>query len=261
MNILGAVAGDIIGSTHEFGRGRIKRKDFDLFPKGSTFTDDSVLTIALADSILTGTPYVDNMRKFFRLYPDSGYGVRFREWAMNKNAGPYNSFGNGAAMRISPVAYAYGDLDTILEKAKEFTVPTHGHPEGIRGAQATAAAIFFARSGYSKYEIKSDIENMFGYDLSKHVDDIRPDYKFDETCQETVPQAIISFLDSTDFEDAIRNAVSLGGDADTLACITGSISQAFYKGVPEAIAIEVFPIIDNRITTIMKDFMECFEII
>jgi ADP-ribosylglycohydrolase len=261
MNVLGAVVGDIIGSTHEFGRGRIKRKDFDLFPKGSTFTDDSVLTIALADSILTGVSYTENMRKFFRLYPDGEYGTRFREWAMDKNAGPYNSFGNGSAMRISPVAYAYGDIDTVLQKAEEFTIPTHGHLEGIKGAQATAAAIFFAKNGHSKHEIKFDIESMFGYDLSKHVDDIRPNYKFDETCQETVPQAIISFLDSTDFEDAIRNAVSLGGDADTLACITGSIAQAFYKGVPEEIAIEIFPIIDNRMTIIMREFMDKYEVI
>jgi ADP-ribosylglycohydrolase len=182
------------------------------------------------------------MKKFYRWYPHGGYGGSFHTWVRSESSEPYNSWGNGAAMRISPVGYAYNDLDTVLQKAKEFTEVTHNHPEGIKGGQATAAAIFLARTGNS----------------SKHVDDIRPTYKFDVSSQGTVPQAIRAFIDSTDFEDAIRAAVSLGGDTDTLACITGGIAQAFYGGVSETIKSKVYKILDERLGKITREFMEIY---
>lgn len=252
--MIGAIAGDIIGSVYE--RNNIKTKDFALFSDQCFFTDDSILTIALADSILQNTPYVDNLKKFYHWYPNGGYGGRFHQWARSKNPKPYNSWGNGAAMRISPVGYAYNKLNTVLQKAKEFTEVTHNHPEGIKGGQATAAAIFLARTGKSKTDIKEFIEAKFEYDLSKHVDEIRPTYTFDVSSQGTVPQAIRAFIDSLDFEDALRTAVSLGGDTDTLACITGGIAQAFYKGVPESIQSKVYTILDERLGKITEEFME-----
>lgn len=250
--MIGAIVGDIIGSVYEWNN--IKTKDFPLFSDGCFFTDDSILTIALADSILSSTPYVDNLKRFYRWYPDGGYGGSFHQWAQSLNTEPYNSWGNGAAMRISPVGYAYNDLDTVLQKAKEFTKITHSHPEGIKGGQATAAAIFLARTGKSKLEIKEFVETRFQYDLSKHVDEIRPTYKFDVSSQGTVPQAVRAFIDSTSFDDAIRTAVSLGGDTDTLTCITGGIAQAFYKGVPESIQSKVYAILDERLGKITKEF-------
>ncbi|MFZ4439385.1 MAG: ADP-ribosylglycohydrolase family protein [Syntrophales bacterium] len=254
--MIGAIAGDIIGSVYEWKN--IKTKQFDLFSPRCCFTDDTVLTVALADSIMTGTPYANNLKRFYRWYPDSGYGTSFREWARRRISEPYNSWGNGAAMRVSPVGYAYSDLDTVLQKAAEFTEVTHNHPEGIKGGQATAAAIFLARTGKSKIEIREFIETRFQYDLSKHVDDIRPTYKFDVSSQGTVPQAIRAFIDSTDFEDALRTAVSLGGDTDTLACITGGIAQAFYGCVPQPIMKTVYEILDQRLGKITREFMEKF---
>jgi ADP-ribosylglycohydrolase len=254
--MIGAIAGDIIGSVYEWNN--IKTKEFELFSDRCVFTDDSVLTIALADSILTGRPYVENMKTFFSWYPHAGYGGSFRQWAQERGSGPYNSWGNGAAMRISPAGYAYDDLDTVMEKAKEFTEITHSHPEGIKGGQAVAAAVFLARTGRTKAEIKDVIETRFQYDLSRHVDEIRPAYTFDVSCQGTMPQALRAFLDSTDFEDAVRTAVSLGGDSDTLACITGGIAQAFYGGVPEFIQTNVYAVLDDRLGTITKKFMERF---
>jgi len=252
-DMIGAIAGDIIGSVYEWKN--IKTKQFDLFSPRCCFTDDTVLTVALADSIMTGTPYVDNLKTFYRWYPDSGYGGSFHQWAQSRNTEPYNSWGNGAAMRVSPAGYAYNDLDTVLQKAAEFTEVTHSHLEGIKGGQATAAAIFLARTGKSKLEIREFIETRFQYDLSKHVDEIRPIYEFDVSSQGTVPQAIRAFIDSSDFEDAIRTAVSLGGDSDTLACITGGIAQAFYGGVPQAIVNTVYDILDERLGKITRQFM------
>lgn len=258
--MIGAIAGDIIGSVYEWDN--IKTKDFVLFSPRCFFTDDSILTIALADSILTATPYADNLKRFYRWYPDGGYGGSFHRWAQSRSSEPYNSWGNGAAMRISPVGYAYGDLDTVLRKAKEFTEITHNHPEGIKGGQATASAIFLARMGKTKDEIKFIIETEFQYDLSRHVDEIRPSYEFNESSQGTVPQAIRAFIDSNDFEDAIRTAVSLGGDTDTLTCITGGIAQAFYKSVPDSIQNKVYDILDERLRKITQTFMAeyCGEI-
>jgi len=258
--MIGAIAGDIIGSVYE--RHPIKTKDFKLFSPKCDFTDDSVLTIALADSILTGTPYVENLRTFYLWYQEAGYGGSFHCWAQDPKAGPYNSWGNGAAMRISPVGYAYDDLQTVLDKAAVFTEVTHNHPEGIKGAQATAASIFLARLGRSKADIKEYVERQFGYKLDMHTDDIRPDYEFDVSCQGTVPQAIRAFIDSTDYEDAIRTAISLGGDSDTLACITGGIAQAFYGKVPKTIQRKVYSTLDDRLGAITRQFMEgyCSEI-
>jgi len=253
--MIGAIAGEIVGSVYEWDN--IKTKEFELFSPRCFFTDDSVLTVALADSILTGTPYAENLKVFYRLYPNASYGGSFHSWARSSSTAPYHSFGNGAAMRISPVGFAYDELATVLAKAEEFTAVTHNHPEGIKGGQATAAAIFLARSGKSKEEIRAYIEETFHYDLSRHVDEIRPPYGFDETCQGTVPQAIRAFLDSTGFEDALRNAISLSGDSDTLACITGGIAEAFY-GVPEVIEQQVYEILDQRLGAIARKFVAQF---
>ncbi len=250
--MIGAIVGDIVGSVYEWNN--IKTKEFPLFREDCFFTDDSILTVALADTILTGTPYVENLRTFYHRYPGGGYGGSFHRWAQSSDPRPYNSWGNGAAMRISPAGFAYGDLETVLEKAEEFTAVTHDHPEGIKGGKSTAAAVFLARTGRSKEEIRGYIETTFGYDLSRHVDEIRPAYSFDVSCQGTVPEAIRAFLDSTGFEDAIRTAISLGGDSDTLACITGAIAQAFY-GIPGEIRDKVYSFLDARLARITGEFM------
>ena len=252
--MIGSLVGDMVGSVYEWKN--IKMKDFPLFATDCFFTDDSILTIALADTLLSGTPYAENMRRFYRWYPDGGYGGSFRQWARSANPKPYNSWGNGAAMRISPVGYAFDDMETVLRKAEEFTAITHNHPEGIKGGQSVAAAIFLARTGQTKEEIQRYIESRFGYHLSRHVDEIRPTYTFDVSSQGTVPQAIRAFLDSTDFEDAIRTAISLGGDSDTVACITGGIAQAFYRNVPNPMQSAVYRILDDRLGDITLRFMQ-----
>lgn len=252
--MLGAIAGDVIGSIYEWNN--IKTKGFNLVGDDCFFTDDTVLTVALADAILSGSDYVPMMKLYRARYPDAGYGGRFLDWATSADTLPYFSWGNGAAMRISPVAYAYDSLDLVLQQAERFTAVTHSHPEGIKGGQATAAAIFIGRTGGSRADIRSTVERMFGYDLSQSLDDIRPDYRFDESCQGTVPPALIAFLESTDFEDAIRNAVSLGGDTDTLACITGAVAEAFYGGVPPHIAEPVMQRLDTRLRNVTTRFCE-----
>jgi ADP-ribosylglycohydrolase len=254
--MIGAIAGDIIGSVYEWHN--IKTKDFPLFSPRSFFTDDSVLTVALADSILNGMSYNRKMKEYYRKYPGAGYGGGFIRWAQSKNSKPYNSWGNGAAMRISPVGFVYDSLEEVLIKAEAFTALTHNHPEGIKGGQATASAIYLARIGKSKQEIKDFIENSFGYDLSRKLDEIRPIYYFNESSQQTVPEAIIAFLESTDFEDAIRNAISLGGDSDTLACITGGIAEAFYGGVPDIIQKNVMEILDDDLRLITIQFQNTY---
>lgn len=240
----GAILGDIIGSPYEFDRGD-KTKDFPLFSKESTFTDDTVMTIAVAevfvdapdDDIIIRRRLIDSMHKYGRMYPDAGYGGRFAMWLFLDGTGPYNSFGNGSAMRVSSVAWLVDDSDTVRRMARLSAEVTHNHPEGIKGAEATASAIFLARTGHSKTEIKAYIEDQFGYDLSRSCDEIRPDYYHVESCQETVPEAITAFLEGVSFEDVIRTAVSLGGDCDTLTCIAGSIAEGFY-GVPEELKQE-----------------------
>ncbi len=254
--MIGAIAGDMIGSIYEFNP--IKRMDFPLFQPLSTFTDDSVLSIALAESILTGQPYLDIMLKYVQRYPGAGYGGRFQGWISGVDHQPYNSYGNGAAMRISPVGYAYSTLEVVLKEAEKATVITHNHPEGVKGGLATAAAIFLARKGNSKEIIKTYIQSNFQYDLERKLDDIRPTYGFDETCQGTVPQAIIAFLKSNSYERAIRLAISLGGDADTLACITGGIAQAFYGGISTEIEMEVYNRLDEYLAKVVREFTEKF---
>ncbi len=250
--LIGALAGDIAGFIYEWYN--IQTKDFALFSEGCTFTDGSVLTVALADSIFTGTPYAENLAAYYRRYPDRGYGGRFHQWARSPSPAPYNSWGNGAAMRVSPGGFAFEDLETVLAQAAAFTAVTHDHPEGIEGGQATAAAIFLARTGATKAELQAFIEKRFGYDLSRHVDAIRPSYRYDVSCQGTMPQAIRAFIDSTDFEDAVKTAISLGGDSDTLACITGGIAQAFY-GVPEAVERTVYQALDRQLADVTRTFM------
>jgi ADP-ribosylglycohydrolase len=252
--MLGAITGDIIGSVYEFSN--IKTTKFPLFSRDCFFTDDSVLTIALADAILNDKDYADTMRAYYRRYPRAGYGARFSSWAQYENSAAYNSWGNGAAMRISPVGFAFDSLEEVLEKAKQYSEITHNHPEGIKGGMATASAIFLARTGHSKDDIKNYITENFQYDLTRTCDQIRPHYFFNESSQETVPEAMIAFLESSDFENAIRLAVSLGGDTDTLTCITGGIAQAFYGGVPTEIAEKTLSILDDDLRAVTLKFIE-----
>lgn len=235
--MLGAIAGDVIGSVYE--RFPIKTTDFPLFQKYSHFTDDSVLTIAVADAILKHTGYGEALKVYGRKYPNAGYGGSFYDWLFEPDSKPYHSWGNGAAMRVSPVGFAFSTMESVLLEAGRTAAVTHNHPEGIKGAQAAALAVFLARTGADKDSIRAEITQRFVYNLNRTVDEIRPGYEFNISCQGTVPEAIIAFLDSTDFEDAIRKAVSLGGDSDTLACITGGIAQAFYKEIPAEIVREV----------------------
>lgn len=250
----GAIAGDIIGSVYEFDN--IKTTDFPLFTNESDYTDDTIMTVAVADWLLNGGDLAKVMQRYGREYPypTGGYGGRFSGWLREKDPQPYNSWGNGSAMRVSAVGWMFDSLEKTLEVAKETAVVTHNHPEGIKGAQATAAAIYLARTGKSKQDIKQYIETTFSYDLGRTCDEIRPFYRFNESCQGTVPEAIIAFLDSSDFENAIRLAVSLGGDSDTLACITGGIAEAFY-GIPEDIKLEVKKRIPEKFNEIISQLL------
>jgi len=250
--MIGAIAGDIIGSVYE--RHNIKRTDFPLFDPWSRFTDDTVLTVAIADAILTGSSYVDKLKEYFRYYPDAGYGPGFRRWAASERITPYYSQGNGSAMRVSPVGFAFDTLEQVLEEAKKSAEVTHNHPEGIKGAQATASSIFLARTGKSKKEIKVFIESTFGYNLSEPLDEIRKYYRFDVTCKGSVPEAITAFLESNDFEDAIRKAISIGGDSDTIACIAGGIAEAYYGKIPDHIQRSVFLFLDERLKRVIQEF-------
>ena len=242
----GAILGDIVGSPYEFDCNNYKAKDFPLFSRCSDFTDDTVMTLAVAKALLSTrgqdaaaikAALVHEMQQLGRAYPDKGYGAHFNGWLHEDDPHPYNSYGNGSAMRVSAAAELAEDMEQALQLAKLTAEVTHNHPEGIKGAQATAAAMFLARTGSSKADIRTYVEREFGYDLSRSCDEIRPTYHHVESCQETVPQAIIAFLESTDFEDALRTAVSLGGDSDTLAAITGSIAEACYC-VPEELRHE-----------------------
>jgi ADP-ribosylglycohydrolase len=250
--MLGAIAGDVIGSVHEHAG--TKSTDFELFVSGSRFTDDTVLAVAVADCLLHGLDYIDTFHEYVVAYPSAGYGFNFFHWARSGNRTPYNSWGNGAAMRVPAIGYAFDTLEDILEHAARSAGVTHNHPEGIKGAQATAAAIFMARRGESKGGIKTALERLFGYNLSQRVDDLRKTYDFDVSCQGTVPPAIMAFLDSTSFEDAVRKAVSLGGDADTLACIAGGIAEAYYGCVPSDIATRTLALLDDRLRGVVTEF-------
>jgi ADP-ribosylglycohydrolase len=250
--MLGAIAGDVIGSVHEYLG--TKSMDFDLFAPACRFTDDTVLAVAVADCLLNQRNYVDTFHEYVAAYPLAGYGYRFFHWANAGTRTPYNSWGNGSAMRVPAVGYLFGSLEQVLAEAARSAEVTHNHPEGVKGAQATAAAIFMARQGDSKPEIKAALERQFGYNLSPRIDDLRPTYKFDESCQRTVPPAIIAFLESQNYEDAIRKAISLGGDADTLACITGAVAEAHYGGVPPEIATRTVAALDDRLRSVVIQF-------
>jgi len=255
----GAVLGDIIGSPYEFDRGG-KTKDFPLFVQESRFTDDSVMTLAVADAFLAISAEADDdsirrqliasMQRFGRAYPHIGYGARFLQWLHTENPRPCGSWGNGSAMRVSSAGWLFDDLDAVLRMARLSAEASHNHPEGIKGAQATAAAIFLARTGSTKADIKTYITKTFGYDLSRSCDEIRPGYCH----KETVPEAITAFLEGSSFEDVIRTAVSLGGDCDTLTCIAGSMAEGFY-GVPE----ELKEICRNCLPDDLREVLARFE--
>lgn len=234
--MIGAIAGDVIGSVYEHRP--IKHTEFDLFSRQSIFTDDTVLTVAVAHAILHDGDYRAALKRFGKRYPDAGYGMSFFRWLMEPGSRAYNSWGNGAAMRVSPVGFAFDTEAAVMREAKRTAVATHNHPEGVKGAQATALAIRLARSGAGKEDIRERIRQEFSYDLDRRLDDIRPHYRFDISCQGTVPEAIIAFLESRDYEDAVRLGISLGGDSDTIGAITGGIAQAFYGAVPASIAAE-----------------------
>ena len=252
--MLGSIAGDIIGSVYEWDR--IKTTEFPLFQDKSDYTDDSVLTIATAYSILNNAHYAQSYKDFSRRYRGRGYGGSFQGWIMSDTFEPYNSWGNGSAMRVSPVGFAFDSVEEVLEQAKQSAECTHNHPEGVKGAQATALSIFLARKGNDKETIRKEITERFNYDLNRTVDEIRPDYEFNESCMETVPEAIIAFLDSDDYEHSIRLAVSLGGDSDTIACITGGIAEAYYKEIPESIIIKTKKRLPKEFIGIIEQFRE-----
>lgn len=257
--MLGAIIGDTAGSVYEFDN--IKTTDFPFFINRSAYTDDSVMSVAVADWLLHDSSHKhstleETMVRIAHDFscPMGGYGGFFYHWLFSgRERKPYNSWGNGSVMRVSAVGWAFDTLDETLRVAELSASITHNHIEGIKGAQATAAAIFLARNGKTKSEIKAYIEEQFGYDLHRTCDEIRPHYQFEESCQRTVPEAIVAFLDSSDFENAIRLAVSLGGDSDTLACITGGIAEAFYKKIPEEIVLQMWQRLPKYFQQILKD--------
>lgn len=250
--MLGSIIGDIIGSTYEFKNA--DRYDFDPFPAGSDFTDDTVLTVAIADAIQTKRDYVEMVREYALSYPGRGYGGWFSQWIYMDNPKPYNSFGNGSAMRASPIGWAFDSLGETIEEAERSAAITHNHREGKKGAKVVAAAIFLARTGHDKKEIKKYIEKSYHYNLSRTLSAIKPFYSFNETCQKTVPEAIICFLESENYEDAIRKAIWLGGDSDTLACITGGIAEAYYKEMPEEWIERSRNILDDKLNNMVDNF-------
>lgn len=257
--IIGAIAGDMIGSLYEFGK--IKTKKFPLFSNSSTFTDDSIMTLAVANWLIkdknSKDVLINEFKSFANRYPDGGYGGRFIKWALSPNPEPYGSWGNGSAMRVSPVAWVGNSLEEVQDLAKTSAIVTHNHPEGVKGALATADAIYLARIGVSKEEIKDHIEVRYGYDLNRTIKEIRPYYRFDVSCQGSVPESIICFLEGKDYEDTVRNAVSLGGDGDTQGAIAGSIAAAYY-GVPDDIVAEAINRLDDYLLNVFLDFEEKF---
>ena len=253
--MVGAILGDIVGSVYEFSN--IKTKDFPLFCQSSSYTDDSIMTIAVADWLLHKGDLAKVMQYYGKKYPCpmGGYCRSFVRWLNEEYPKPYNSWGNGSAMRVSPVGWYFNSLEETLAVARETAIITHNHPEGVKGAQATAAAIFLSRHEKSKEYIREFIETTFGYDLHRTCDEIRPTYCFDASCQGTVPEAIIAFLESNSFEDAIRLAISLGGDSDTLACITGGIAESFYRyQMPYDLIKKVETILKPDLWKVVREF-------
>ena len=257
--MIGAIIGDIVGSRFEWHN--IKTKEFDFFTSRCRPTDDSVMTLAVAQAILNSGGDLDAlereavscMQALGRRYPRAGYGGRFHRWLSMEHPQPYNSYGNGSAMRVSPCGFAARSLDEAFAMADAVTAVTHNHPEGMKGAEATSAAIFLARSGKTKEEIRAHIEQNY-YKIDFTLDEIRPTYTFDVSCQGSVPQALEAFFESTSFEDAIRNAISIGGDSDTIAAITGGIAEAYY-GVPEQLREQAMKYLDET----MKETVHVFE--
>lgn len=255
--MLGAIVGDIIGSCYE--RRCVKITDFPLFLTGvSRFTDDTVLTVAVAACLLGHGEYTDLFHKYHDAFPHAGYGGCFRQWATNKSRVPYGSWGNGSAMRVSPVAWTGNDLADVTAEAERSASVTHNHPEGIRGAQAIAVAVLLARQKATKDDIRRQIQGAFGYDLDRSLATIRKTYRFDVSCHGSVPESILAFLESSDYESAIRNAVSLGGDADTMACMAGGIAEAFYGGVPPVIERRAIGLLDPRLREVVDEFRARF---
>lgn len=254
--MFGAIVGDVAGSHYE--NFPIKSTDFDFFREHSCFTDDSVLTIAVADWILHGGQLYKYFHDYVERYPRAGYGGTFINWARGGDTEPYNSWGNGSAMRVSPVAYAKDSLEEVLALARQSASVTHNHPDGIAGAQATAGSIFLARTGKSKSEIRTFVESKFNYDLSRSIEEIRPNYSFDVSCAGSVPESIIAFLQSDSFESAVRLAVSLGGDADTMACIAGAIAEPFYDGIPNNLLSKTKTYLDSQLLETADKFCDQF---
>jgi ADP-ribosylglycohydrolase len=252
--MLGAMIGDIVGSVYEWNN--IKTEDFNFFKSDCFFTDDTVLTAATAKVLMRGISYVEAYQDFSRRYPGRGYGGNFNGWIYAENPQPYTSWGNGSAMRVSPVGFAFDSVDEVLAEAERSARVTHNHPEGIKGAQATALAILMARQGATQEDIRQEIMERFDYDLNRTLEEIRSGYSFDVSCQGSVPEAIIAFLESKDYEDAIRKAISIGGDSDTIACITGGIAEAFYGGVPEKIAEKGRSYLPEEFLDIVDEFYE-----
>ena len=251
--LLGAIAGDIIGSIYEVRN--VRSTDFPLFMDGSDFTDDTVLTVAVADAILNERDFGQTIWKYGRKHRNRGYGGMFIRWLQERNPKPYGSYGNGSAMRVSPVGCACNTMEEVLELAKRSAEVTHNHPEGIKGAQATAAAVFLAKINTTKKDIREYIALRFGYNLDFTLDNIRPHYEFNATCQGSVPEAIVAFLESEDYEDAVRLAISIGGDSDTIACIAGGIAAAYYKHIPDEI---LDPVLD-RLPADFIDIVDRFD--
>lgn len=260
--MFGAILGDMIGSPYEFDMGN-KSKEFPLFSRKSQYTDDSVMTIAVCDAFMSVhekanddeiyKALCDSMRKYGRAFPYAGYGGMFRQWLRDPQMGAYGSYGNGSAMRVSSVAWLYNDIVSVRHAARLSAMVTHNHWEGIKGAEATASAIFLARTGHTKDEIREYIETEFDYVLNRTCDEIRPNYHHVETCMETVPEAITAFLEGNSFEDVIRTAVSLGGDCDTLTAIAGSIAEGFY-GVPDDLKAECISRLPDKLLHVVKEF-------
>lgn len=250
--MLGAICGDFVGSVFEWNNH--KSKQFELFSPNSRFTDDSVMTIATMYALLNNLDFGLCYRLWYRKYPDAGYGRSFQAWAADDHSLPYNSWGNGSAMRVSPVGCFFDSLEQVLLKARESAAVSHNHPEGIKGAQATAACVYWALRGEDKTTIKRLVEERFGYDLNFSLDEIRESYQFDVSCQGSVPQAIVAFLESSDYEDTIRGAVSIGGDSDTIATIAGGIAEAFYKEIPPHIKNTVMKSLPDEFREVITAF-------
>ena len=261
--MIGSIIGDIVGSIYEFTPNNIKTKQFEFFNPNGSYTDDSILTFATADWLLHGGEVAHYYSKYGEKYPwpMGGYGGGFKLWLVrsirHQDYRPYNSCGNGSAMRVGPVGWAFDTIEEILAKSKESAECTHNHPEGIKGAQATALAIMMARHGCDKNEIRSEIEKRFEYDLQFTCEQIRPTYTWGGTCQDSVPQAIVAFLDGEDYEDSIRNAISIGGDSDTIGCITGSIAEAYF-GVPADLRNSAMNYLPEELQSIISEFENKF---